>query len=63
MSFDPAPAFAYPPLTTASSGLRTCYIPRVTEDLNFDKSTLKSKQDGGDYDIVVSGIDKIVEHL
>lgn len=42
----------------AKQGLKTVYVPRVTDDLE-DRDTVKSKVEGGEVDVVVSSLEEL----
>ncbi|KAM0788539.1 hypothetical protein ACM66B_001667 [Microbotryomycetes sp. NB124-2] len=47
----------------AKNGLKTIYVRRETEDVDQDKSLIKSKADGGQVDVVVDSLDEIASFL
>ncbi|KAK4053496.1 hypothetical protein OIV83_001663 [Microbotryomycetes sp. JL201] len=44
-------------------GLKTIYVRRETEDVDEDKSAIKSKTQGGHVDVVVDSLDEIAAYL
>ena len=46
----------------AAVGMRTIYVRRENED-SFDPKTVKSKSQGGEFDLVVDSIEEIAGHL
>ncbi len=46
----------------ASHGMRTVYVPRITDDPE-DRDYVKSKAEGGEVDLVVKSIEELAELL
>ena len=42
-----------------SHGLKTIYVHRETEDLEFDKSAIKEISDGGEVDVAVTSLEEL----
>ena len=45
------------------AGMKTVYVPRVTEDLEEDKQSVKSKAEGGEVDVDVSSFEELAALL
>ena len=52
-------AHLYDLQAAAKIGMKTIYIPRETEDLQLDKSSVKSKSEGGEVDVVCKDLGEL----
>ncbi len=46
----------------AKHGMKTVYVPRITDDLE-DRDTVKIKAEGGEVDVVVSSLEELAALL
>ncbi|KAH9917885.1 haloacid dehalogenase [Epithele typhae] len=52
-------AHLWDPRVAAKEGMKTVYIPRATDDLEEDKDNIKSKDEGGEVDLVIHSLEEL----